>query len=84
MVVEAMRHSWKWYERHAWGRDELMPLSHDGKDSFGGLGATMVDALDTLWLMDLKPEFRRARDWVAHNLTFDRSAAMQDRRRGLE
>ena len=43
-----------------------------GKNSFGGLGATMVDALDTLWLMGLTEEFQRARDWVVHELSFDR------------
>ena len=33
-----------------------------------GLGLTLVDSLDTLWLMDLKPEFARAKDWVATKL----------------
>ena len=43
-----------------------------GKNSFGGLGATMVDALDTLWLMGLTEEFQKARDWVVHELSFNR------------
>ena len=34
-------------------------------------GATLLDALDTLWIMDMKQEFARARDWVALNLTMD-------------
>ena len=34
-------------------------------------GATLLDGLDTLWIMDMKQEFARARDWVAHNLTMD-------------
>ena len=34
-------------------------------------GATLLDALDTLWIMDMKQEFARARDWVAYNLTMD-------------
>ena len=32
----------------------------------------MVDSLDTLWLMGLKEEFQRARDWVVHELSFNR------------
>ena len=40
------------------------------QDEFGGVGATIVDSLDTLWLMGLKTEFQAARDWTAHNLSF--------------
>lgn len=46
-----------------------------GKQSFGGLGATLVDSLDTLWLMGLKDEFQKARDWIVNELNFNRSAA---------
>ena len=46
-----MLHAWRGYERYAWGRDELCPLTQTGKDSFGGLGATLVDSLDTLHMM---------------------------------
>ncbi len=58
------------YERYAWGQDELMPTRQVGKNSFAGMGATLLDGLSTLWLMDLKEEFYRGRDWVATNLTF--------------
>ncbi len=37
-------------------------------------GATLLDALDTLWIMDMKQEFARGRDWVARNLTLDEYA----------
>ena len=43
-------------------RDELSPISGGGRDSFGGWSATLVDALDTLWIMDLKQEFYEAAD----------------------
>ena len=32
---------------------------------------TIVDALDTLWIMDMKDEFYKARDWVDASLHFD-------------
>ena len=30
-----------------------------------GMGASIIDSLDTLWIMGLKTEFARARTWVA-------------------
>jgi hypothetical protein len=44
-----------------------VPLDSDG---FGALGASILDSLDTLYMMGLKPEFNRARAWVADKLTF--------------
>ena len=58
-MKDAAIHSWKAYEEHAWGVDELQPVTLDGKQTLGGLGATIIDSLTTLWLMDLKPEFAR-------------------------
>lgn len=60
LVVRAAVHSWKGYEDHAWGSDELQPLTQEGKETLGGLGATIVDSLDTLWLMGLKDQFGRS------------------------
>ncbi|KAA6419670.1 MAG: mannosyl-oligosaccharide 1 [Trebouxia sp. A1-2] len=68
LVKEAAAHSWKAYEEHAWGMDELQPITQDGKESLGGIGATIVDSLDTLWLMGLKDDFSRAREWVSTSL----------------
>ncbi|KAH8666478.1 glycoside hydrolase family 47 protein [Xylariales sp. PMI_506] len=51
---------WKAYREHAWLHDELKPLSGGQKDPFGGWGATLVDSLDSLWIMDLKQEFFEA------------------------
>ena len=70
-VREAMRHSWAGYSRYAMGFDELQPMSQKGKNPFGGMGATVVDALDTLHLMGLSAEYAEARDWVAGKLHFD-------------
>lgn len=59
-VREAMKHAWKGYKAHAWGHDEIMPVSASYKDGFGGWGATLVDSLDTLWIMGLEHEFLEA------------------------
>lgn len=45
-------------ETYALGHDELKPLSNKPNDPFGGWGATMVDALSTLLVMDLTTEFQ--------------------------
>ncbi|CAG9949731.1 unnamed protein product [Clonostachys rosea f. rosea IK726] len=52
--------SWEAYKTYAWTKDELMPLSGRGKNTFCGWSAQLVDALDTLWIMGLKDEFRLA------------------------
>ncbi|KAJ7955848.1 alpha-1,2-Mannosidase [Quillaja saponaria] len=71
-VRDAMLHAWTSYEKYAWGQDELQPQTMNGVDSFGGLGATLVDSLDTLFIMGLKDQFQRARDWVANSLNFNK------------
>ncbi|TYI93304.1 hypothetical protein E1A91_D02G128100v1 [Gossypium mustelinum] len=71
-VKEAMVHAWSSYERYAWGNDELQPQSKDGVNSFGGLGATPIDSLDTLYIMGLDEQFQRAREWVANSLDFNK------------
>lgn len=50
-VKAAMLHAWRGYEAHAWGFDELCPVSQKGKNDFGGLGATIIDSLDTLYML---------------------------------
>ena len=71
-VVDAFKHAWKGYKAHAWGRDELRPISRRYSTWFD-IGLTMVDSLDTMWLMDLKGEFNEARDWVKESLHFDKN-----------
>jgi mannosyl-oligosaccharide alpha-1,2-mannosidase len=52
--------SWDGYKQHAWLHDELRPQSGTFKDPFAHWGATLVDALDTLWIMGLKDDFAEA------------------------
>ncbi|ELU12823.1 hypothetical protein CAPTEDRAFT_91917, partial [Capitella teleta] len=75
-VVEAFQHAWSAYCKYAWGHDELKPISH-GWQEWMGVGLTIVDSLDTMWIMGLKDEFRAGRDWVAANLTFDKDSEAQ-------
>jgi mannosidase alpha-like ER degradation enhancer 2 len=66
-------HAWKSYEQYAWGHDALKPLSKTPHDWYGqSLLMTPVDALDTLILMKLDGEADKARELIAHELSFDR------------
>ncbi|CBJ30981.1 Mannosyl-oligosaccharide 1,2-alpha-mannosidase, family GH47 [Ectocarpus siliculosus] len=71
VIRAAMDLLWKGYSEHAWGYDEVKPLSKKGSDNWGGMGVTLVDSLDTLWLMGLTEEFYNGRDWVRDHLTFN-------------
>ncbi|XP_034968786.2 endoplasmic reticulum mannosyl-oligosaccharide 1,2-alpha-mannosidase isoform X1 [Zootoca vivipara] len=71
-VIEAFRHAWKGYKEFAWGHDELKPISKSFSEWFG-LGLTLIDALDTMWIMGLKEEFKEARKWVATDLNFNKN-----------
>ncbi|CAI8037211.1 Endoplasmic reticulum mannosyl-oligosaccharide 1,2-alpha-mannosidase [Geodia barretti] len=66
-VVEAFQHAWKAYKEHAWGKDELKPISKESNEWFD-LGLTLVDSLDTMWLMGLSDEFDEARNWVQQEM----------------
>uniref|UniRef100_A0A672FQ56 alpha-1,2-Mannosidase n=1 Tax=Salarias fasciatus TaxID=181472 RepID=A0A672FQ56_SALFA len=73
-VKEMMKHAWDGYRRYAWGSNELRPVSKQGHSSnlFGSIkGATIVDALDTLYIMEMFEEFDAATDWVEKNLDFN-------------
>ncbi|KAK9083029.1 hypothetical protein Scep_029500 [Stephania cephalantha] len=49
------------------------PQSKDGVNSFGGLGATLIDSLDTLFIMGLDEQFQKAKEWVATSLDFNKN-----------
>ncbi|XP_018413536.1 PREDICTED: mannosyl-oligosaccharide 1,2-alpha-mannosidase IC [Nanorana parkeri] len=70
-IKEMMKFAWDSYKKYAWGENELRPLTKDGHfgSLFGGLkGATIVDALDTLYIMNLKEEFEHAVHWIENSL----------------
>ncbi|CAL8070234.1 unnamed protein product [Calicophoron daubneyi] len=69
-VREATLDSWNAYKEHAWGLDELRPISQTGR-IWMGTALTMVDSLDTLWIMNLRHEFAKARQWITEKLKFD-------------
>ncbi|KAG7281453.1 hypothetical protein CRUP_012396 [Coryphaenoides rupestris] len=71
-VRESFRHAWRGYKEFAWGHDELRPISKSYGEWFG-LGLTLIDALDTMWILGLKEEFAEAREWVNTELSFNKN-----------
>lgn len=70
-VRRMMQHAWKGYVTYAWGSNELKPISRRGHNDsvFGAapLGVTIVDSIDTLWIMGLTDEYDQARAWIEHD-----------------
>uniref|UniRef100_A0A5B7A9F7 alpha-1,2-Mannosidase n=1 Tax=Davidia involucrata TaxID=16924 RepID=A0A5B7A9F7_DAVIN len=67
-IKKAFIHAWSGYKRNAMGYDELMPLSQRGVDGLGGLGATVVDALDTAMIMGIDEVVSEASSWIETQL----------------
>ncbi|KAG9857803.1 seven-hairpin glycosidase, partial [Aureobasidium melanogenum] len=57
IIEGAVSHAWSGYRSKAWMNDEVRPVSGGARDPFCGWAATLVDALDTLWIVGLKDEF---------------------------
>lgn len=53
------------YKLRAFGYDELLPVSGGHANNWGGVGMTLVDSLDTLFIMDMKEDFEMACQWVS-------------------
>lgn len=63
-IKQTLKRCWSAYRERAWLADELTPVSGSSRTTFGGWAATLVDTLDTLWIMDMKDEF-----WEGVNAT---------------
>jgi mannosidase alpha-like ER degradation enhancer 2 len=71
--------SWRAYEQYAWGHDELQPVSKTAKDWYGeSLLMTPVDSLDTLLLMGLDDEAKKARTLIDEKLSFDKDISVKN------
>lgn len=58
-VVEMFHHAYDNYLENAFPFDELRPLSCSGVDTWGSFSLSLIDALDTLAVMENYSEFRR-------------------------
>jgi mannosyl-oligosaccharide alpha-1,2-mannosidase len=71
-VKEVFKVSFHGYEKYAWGFDEFNPVSKGKRQMTPhGMGWIIVDALDTMMLMNLSTELTHAREWVQNSLSYD-------------
>ncbi|KZT66155.1 glycoside hydrolase family 47 protein [Daedalea quercina L-15889] len=59
-VRRAFVHAYTGYQEYAGQNDELKPVTDSAANNFNGWKLTLVDALDTMWIMDLQKEFYEA------------------------
>ncbi|EPQ56632.1 glycoside hydrolase family 47 protein [Gloeophyllum trabeum ATCC 11539] len=64
-VKQAFVHAYHGYEEHAAPHDELLPATAGSVDNFNGWGVSVYDSLDTMLLMGLDDEFKRALPIIA-------------------
>jgi mannosyl-oligosaccharide alpha-1,2-mannosidase len=73
-VRDEFLHAWNGYKSFAWGFDEVKPVSGTHADFFvdgHSFGLSMVEALDTLYLMGLDDELAACVAWLRAHLDFD-------------
>ena len=74
LVVEEFLHAWDGYVRYAYGADQVMPVSRQPNDFFvpgHSIGLSIIEALDTLYVMHLDEQLHDGLRWIHANLDFD-------------
>ena len=72
--------AWEAYKRLAWGHDELKPVSGSYQEFFvrgHPVGLTIIEALDTLYVMALDDELDLSVRWIEDSLDLDIDAPFQ-------
>jgi len=73
-VRDEFLHAWNGYKQFAWGFDEVKPISGQSSDFFvkgHSFGLSIIEALDTLYVMELDDELTACVSWLRSHLDFD-------------
>lgn len=73
-IREEFLHAWNGYKKFAWGYDEVAPVSGKPKDFFvdgHSFGLSIIEAMDTLYVMELDKELAECVTWLRGHLNFD-------------
>lgn len=65
-VKEIFVTSYEAYQTYAWGYDDLLPVSKTYFDGRNGWGASIADAMSTMWIMGLTDWFEQAVNHTAN------------------
>ncbi|OMJ11353.1 Mannosyl-oligosaccharide 1,2-alpha-mannosidase MNS1 [Smittium culicis] len=68
-IRKSMKHAWEGYRKYAFGKDELLPVTERWNNNWG---VTLIDSLDTLYIMGMVEEFQEARDYLI-NINFNQT-----------
>ena len=76
-----MAWAWRNYVERAFGHDQIKPVSGTAEEFLlpngPGLGLSIVEALDTLYVMGLDAELEEGVRWIENNLHFDIDGELQ-------
>ena len=67
-------HAWNGYRKFAWGHDQVNPVSGTASEFFVDghpIGLSIIEALDTLYVMGLDQDLADGVAWIEKNLDFD-------------
>jgi hypothetical protein len=79
-VRDEFMHAWNGYKQFAWGYDEVRPRSGRGSDFFvdgHSFGLSIIEALDTLYVMGLDTELDMCVSWLRKHIDFDVDGKVQ-------
>ncbi len=79
-IRDEFLHVWNGYKRIAWGYDEFRPISGTPKNFFlpnHSFGLSIIEALDTLYVMELDAELDACVTWLRSHLDFDVDGEVQ-------
>jgi Glycosyl hydrolase family 47 len=74
LVVDEFLHAYEGYVKYAFGADQVMPVSMAPNDFFvpgRSIGLSIIEALDTLYVMHLDEQLHDGVAWIHENLDFD-------------
>lgn len=74
LVRDEFTRAWNSYKKFAWGHDEVLPVSGTYQEFFvpgHPVGLSIVEALDTLYVMELDEDFDASVRWIGQSLDFD-------------
>lgn len=73
-VRDEFLHGWGGYQALAWGHDQVLPVSRGHQEFFvegHPIGLTIIEALDTLYVMELDEDLAESVHWIDRHLDFD-------------
>lgn len=72
-VVKAIEHAWSAYEKYAFGKDEVKPVSRTSTNWLG-MGAMILDSIDLFHITGLDAPYTKCREWIQNELKFNQNA----------